>query len=194
MNHLEELRMDAIESSVYLSVGDDIPVSQDDVEPRGDYPTQDNPDVVLVSDTPHPSVDVQLQYPWTLQASAIYRNLNLAQIQSMHLDFVHEPTVSLTIDPSGRLSVQSAVTLINLHWMPPWNGELELGLSGLVQTQILPKLTEEYGGQVQLEQHVVPWFSITLSATGAYAPPVQGQSGKFAVDAGVGALFHFDGF
>jgi hypothetical protein len=181
-----------VEEQVYVSSQDAIPVAPGDVQPAGDYP-QDDTGVVLVSDSPHPSVDAQVQYPWTFQVSVIYRNLNLAQIQSLHLDLVHEPNVQLSLDPKGGLSVQSAVTLVNWHWMPPWNREVEVGLSGILNNTIIPKLSTQYGGQLQLEQHIVPWFSITLGATGSYSPPRGGQPGQFGLTGAAGALFHFDG-
>lgn len=183
--------MDPIDAPVDLSTQDPIPVAPSNVSGPGDFPLPNDPGVVL-ADSPQPGVDAAIQYPWAFQLTGVYRNLNLAQIESLHLDFVHEPNIQLSIDPSGGLSIQEAVTLINWHWMPPWNSEVEVGLQGLLNTTILPKLSEQYGGQLQAEQHIVPWFSITLSATGTYTPARDGQPGQFGLTGAAGALIHFD--
>jgi hypothetical protein len=126
--------------------------------------------------------------------TAVYRNLNLGQIKSLHLDLGHEPNFSLQLDSSGGLSTQIAMGLINWHWMPPWNRELEVGLSAAVQRTLLPQVVGSGGGQVQVEQHIVPWFSVTVNASGMWTPPRGTDPGQFAVTGGVGALVHFDGF
>ena len=69
-----------------------------------------------------------------------------------------------------------------------------MGLSGLVTTTILPHLSTAYGGQLQAEQHIVDWFSITLGVTGAWTPGTSGNPGKFEVTGAAGAVIHFDGF
>jgi hypothetical protein len=152
----------------------------------------DSSSAVPLDDSPHPGVDVSVQYPWSLGVTGIYRNLNIAQIRSLHLDFGHEPSLQLSIDPSGGLAVQSAITLVNMHWMPPWNKEVEVGLSGLINTTILPRLSAQYGGQLQAEQHIVDWFSITLGATGAWTPGSVGNPGKFELTGSAGAVIHFE--
>ncbi len=185
--------MDAIDAPVDVSTPDPISIAPGDVSSPGDYPIPNNPDVVL-ADSPQPGVDASVQYPWAFQVTGVYRNLTLAEIKSLHLDFVHEPNIQLSLDPSGGLSVQEAITLVNWHWMPSWNGEVEIGLQGLLNTTILPKLSEQYGGQLQAEQHIVPWFSITLSATGTFTSPQRGQPGQFGLTGAAGALIHIDAF
>ncbi len=76
--------------------------------------------------------------------------------------------------------------------MPPWNREVELGLSGLVNHTLFPRASSALGGQIQAEQHIVPWFSITFSATGMFTPAQRGNPGKFELSPGVGAVFHFN--
>jgi hypothetical protein len=187
--------MEPIDESVYLSTPDAIAIDTNQgQDPRVASVDADSQSAVQLDDSSHPSVDVSAQYPWTLGVTGIYRNLNIAQISSLKLDFGHEPSLQLSIDPSGKLTAQSAITLVNLHWMPPWNKEVEVGLSGLVNLTILPKLSTQYGGQLQAEQHVVPWFSITLSANGGWTPGTGGQPGKFELTGAAGAVIHFDGF
>lgn len=183
-----------IDESVYLSTPEALAIeSSQRQDRRVASADSDSSDAVPLDESPHPSVDVSIQYPWSLGVTGIYRNLNIAQIRSLHLDFGHEPSLQLSVDPSGGLAAQSAITLVNAHWMPPWNKEVELGLSGLVNTTILPRLSLQYGGQVQAEQHIVDWFSITLGATGAWTPGSGGNPGKFELTGSAGAVIHFDG-
>jgi hypothetical protein len=182
-----------IDESVYLSTPDAIAVDSDQgQERRVASADADAPTGFPMDESPHPGVDLSVQYPWSLGVTGIYRNLNIAQMRSLHLDFGHEPSLQLSLDPSGGLAVQSAITLVNAHWMPPWNREVEVGLSGLINTTILPRLSAQYGGQLQAEQHIVDWFSITLGVTGAWTPGQSGQPGKFEVSGAAGAVIHFD--
>src|SRR5207249_4626730 len=98
--------------SVYLSTPEPLAINSDQGQDRR-IASADDSGVVLVDDSPHPSVDLTAQYPWQLGVTGVYRNLNIAQIRSLHLDFGHEPSLQLTIDPSGQLAVQSALTLVN---------------------------------------------------------------------------------
>ncbi len=107
---------------------------------------------------------------------------------------MHEPNLSLTLDSENVVSVQEALTLINAHWMPPWNRELEVGLQAAATQTILPKLSSAYGGSVQAEQHIIPSFSVTLSINGTLTPAQGGEKASFAVTGNVGVLVHFDGF
>jgi hypothetical protein len=183
-----------IDEPVYLSTPEAIAInSEQGGDSRVASADSDSSGAIPVDNSPRPSVDVSAQYPWQLGVTGIYRNLNIAQIRSLHLDFGHEPSIQLSIDPSGKLTAQSAITLVNLHWMPPWNREVEVGLSGLVNTTILPRLSAQYGGQLQAEQHIVDWFSITLSASGGWTPGTSGQPGKFELTGAAGAVIHFDG-
>ena len=184
-----------IDESVYLATPEALAIESSQGQDRRLASADSaSPSAVPLDESPHPSVDLSVQYPWSLGVTAIYRNLNIAQIRSLHLDFGHEPSLQLSIDPSGQLSVQSAITLMNVHWMPPWNRDVELGLSGLINTTILPRLSAQYGGQLQAELHIVDAFSITLGATGAWTPGTGGQPGKFELGGSAGAVIHFDGF
>jgi hypothetical protein len=162
-------------------------------------------------DTPHPSADAQQQttgaiakpsgaappVPCSLQLAGIYRNINIWKKDSgkgWELDLGHEPNISVSVDLKGAVSTQSALTLINLQWLPPWKHQIELGLSGLIQTQLLPNLSEGFGGQLQAEQHLMPWFSITANVSLLASPAQFGQPGTLLVTGGIGALVHFDGF
>lgn len=208
-----------VEQSIPLSQPQPIPVNPDDVTGGpGDYPEPD-PNVAMAKrddgsfqiqrdddDSPHLGGDVsaggnvplytapgaQAPAPWSLQVTGVYRDLNIAQLKSLHLDLGHEPSISLQADSSGAVSLQSGITLLNYHWMPIWNREVEVGLSGFINTTIVPQLANAYGGQVQVEQHIVPWFSVTLNASGQWTPPSGSQPGQFQATAGAGVLFHAD--
>jgi hypothetical protein len=204
-----------VDSQLDLSVPEEIPVPPDQLPSQpGDYEPPSDPNVAMAKrvqrtivlqrddDKPHPSADAQnqstvtlagpTQAPWSLQVTAIYRNLNIAQIKALHLDLGHEPQVSLSVDSTGGMSTQLAFTLINWHYMPSWNREIEVGLSALANYTLYPKLSSLYGTQLQVEQHIVPWFSVTLNASGYWIPPQGGESGKFGASAGLGGLIHFD--
>jgi hypothetical protein len=194
-----------VDVPVPLSTPPPVELAADEATGPGDYPTP-NDAVVMASwapggpavqrddDAPRPSADAQVNIPFSVQATLVYRNLNIAQIRGLHLDIGHEPQVSWTLDSSGELSQQYAIGLVNWHWMPPWNRELEVGLQAFAEYTLLPRLGSAYGGQVQVEQHIVPWFSITVSGGGSYKPPLRGTPGSFEATGGVGALIHFDGF
>jgi hypothetical protein len=200
----------------------DIPTRSSDEPEPGDYPLPDNSTYAMAklvegaplvqrddNDKPHPSADAQNQStlglvsptgppaPWSLQGTLIYRNINVGQLTKPQnkswLDFGHEPNISLTLDSQGGFSIQEAITLINLHWTPPWNKELEVGLQAAATQSLLPKLSSAYGGSVQAEQHIIPWFSITLNISGNLTPGQRGEKGTFSATAGLGGLIHFDG-
>jgi hypothetical protein len=162
-------------------------------------------DVQRDDDTPHPSGDLQGQdtfpihlppgsqpVPWSLQLTLVYRNIDV--VPGEKWQFVHEPNVSIAVDLKGEVSVQSAITLINSQWVPPWKKRVEVGLGAFLQTQLLPNLSSAYGGQLQAEQHITPWFSVTVGATGTWTPARGGSAGALSVTGGLGALVHFDGF
>ncbi len=134
--------------------------------------------------------------PWSFQVTGLWRNLTLPVIGSdpLGLDILHEPGVSLAIDSSQAISAQAGITLLNFHWMPPWKRQLEVGLSGYVNTTLLPQLAVALGGQLQAEQHIVPWFSVTLGVSGNWTPPQNGSPGQFAVTGNTSALVHFNLF
>lgn len=190
----------------------------------GDYPAPADPNVMMAKhiepgqvvqrdDKPHPSADAQSQstggivtpkgnpapVPWSLQASAIYRNLNIAQIKSLNLDIGHEPNISLTIDAAGGLSAQYAIGIINGRWMKLWNKDIEIQLQAIANYTLLEKLkatqpASSYSLQVQAEQHIVPWFSITLNVSGTWTPAQAGKPSTLGMTGGGSALFHFDAF
>jgi hypothetical protein len=130
--------------------------------------------------------------PWTLSSTVVLRNFNVLQCPDLHLDFLHEPSLQLQIDPAGGLSAQAAIALIDLHWMAPWHREVELSVSPFVQTSLSPLALSQIGAQGQAEAHVTGTLSLTLSASGAYQFPQPGQSGGLNVTGGAGLLLHFD--
>ena len=159
-------------------------------------------------DTPHPSADAAqqsggsiAQTPGTpppaavqLNFAIIYRNLNLWQNAGKTWEVVHEPQIQIIGDSHATLSLQEAITLVNVHWTPPWKSEIETGLSIFSQQSLLPALGNQGGAQAQVEQHIRPWFSVTGTLQGSYQPPVGGQKGVLSLGAGLGVVFHFDGF
>ena len=133
--------------------------------------------------------------PVQIDLSLIYRNLDVWQSPDKNWEVVHEPQIQLIGDSGLTLSVQESVTLVNSHWVPPWKKEIEVGLSGFAQQRLLPSFQASGGAQVQAEQHLTPWFSITATLTGTYAAPTGGQTtGVLSLTAGGGVLIHFDGF
>ncbi len=179
-----------IDKKVELSTPEPITVPAREL---GDFPEPDPnaPTVQADDDTAHPSADIAVQYPFSYQGTLIYRNLNIAQIRSLHLDIGHEPSVAMVISPDSGLAVQQAITLINWHWMPPWHREVEVGLSAVLQQTLMNQPNASGGGQVQIEQHIVPWFSITLSASGMFSPAQRGRDGRFDLGPAAGAVIHF---
>ena len=179
-----------IDQKVELSTPEPITVPAREL---GDFPEPDPnaPTAQADDDTAHPSADIAVQVPFSYQGTLIYRNLNVAQIRSLHLDIGHEPSVSMVLSPTGGLAVQEAITLINWHWRPKWYPEIEVGLSAVLQQTLLNQPNASGGGQLQIEQHIVPWFSITLSASGMYSPAQRGRDGKFELGPAAGAVIHF---
>lgn len=159
-------------------------------------------------DTPHPSADAAQQSggsiaqtpgtpppaPVQLNFAIIYRNLNLWQNAGKTWQVVHEPQIQIIGDSHATLSLQEAITLINIHWKEPWKSEIETGLSIFAQQSLLPALGNQVGAQAQVEQHIRPWFSVTGTLSGSYQPPIGGQKGVLSLGAGLGVVFHFDGF
>ena len=177
--------------------------SQDPIEvaPQvGDFPQPDpNAPTAQADEDPHPSADIAVQVPFSYQATVIYRNLNLKTIESLHLDLLHEPSISLVISPSSGLAVQQAITLINWDWVPKVWPHVEVGLSAIAQQTILNARRPDgsggpgpsYGGQLQIEQHTVPWFSITLNLSGMYTPGQPNKPGHLDVGPAIGGVIHF---
>jgi hypothetical protein len=210
-------------TTVPVTLSAPAPLPVPDSSGVGDYPTPsetgpgESPPTVMAylesyatvqrDDPPHVSGDVAGQTgvmptpgtaaptPVSLGLSLIYRNLNLGPSSSGRWELFHEPQIQLTCDTGLTVSVQESIALVNVHWMPPWKSEIELALSGFAQQQLLPSLSGSAGGQLGVEQHLTPWFSVTGTLSGTYTPPTGGQpSGILAVVAGTGVVFNFDGF
>lgn len=166
------------------------PLQRDDDSPHvsGDAAAQAGGTLAQTPNTPTPA-------PVQLNVTLIYRNLDLWQSKGKDWEVVHEPQIQLIGDSGLTVSIQEAVTLVNMHWMPPWQKEIEVGLSAFAQQQLLPAFGQSYGTQLQVEQHLTPWFSITGTLSGTYAPPQADEhTGVFSLGATGGVLIHFDGF
>jgi hypothetical protein len=135
---------------------------------------------------PHLGVDASLSYPWSAQFTLVGRNVNLrtwGDPRRLSLDLFHEPNLSLTLDPAAGLSAQEMVALLNLHWIPPWQREIEVPLSAFLN-ESLSSGAVSGGVQLQVEQHIVDWFSITASISGTVG------GGNVTLSGNGGILFH----
>jgi hypothetical protein len=134
--------------------------------------------------------------PFQLQMTILYRGLNGWASADGNWEVLHEPSIQFVGDSelaAAPVSIQESITLINAHWMPPWQKEIEVGLSTFAQQQIVPKWTESVGAQLQVEQHITPVFSITGTLTGTYTGPASGETtASMALTAGVGLTIHLD--
>jgi hypothetical protein len=130
--------------------------------------------------------------PFTITSSVVLDKFDIFHIPQLNLDFGHEPSFQLQLDPSSGVSAQAAIALINLHWNPPWGHEVEASISPFVQASLMPLALTQIGGQIQGEQHLTGTLSITLTATGGYQPPTPGQQGGLVLTGGAGVLLHFD--
>jgi hypothetical protein len=132
--------------------------------------------------------------PFTFTGTVLIRDANIVTFGFKNpiftgLDLGHEPSWTWSFDSKGVVQQQLGITLINTHWMPPWGKEIEVGLSGFFQSTVFPHNSSPLapGGQLQVEQHlIVPWFSVTLSASGVY----DSASGQMATTGGINLLFH----
>jgi hypothetical protein len=163
-------------------------------EKKGELPiSKTDPIVVKVppdADKPHFGVDLSAGYPWSFQATLVRKNFNLKSgikiSDTLSFDLGHEWSVSLTVDPKSGLTAQEMIALINLHWMPPWKKEIEVPLNVFVNEALTSDPGHiSGGGQLQVEQHIVDWFSLTLNVTGT-----AGADSFWS--AGGGVLFHID--
>lgn len=145
-------------------------------------------------DKPHISADAQMQVPVSLSVSGIYRNFNLAENKKWKLEFGHEPTLQLSADPKSGLSAQFLWGIVNRAWMMPiLNKKAELQLQALASVNVLPKLSQMYGGGVQFEQHLRPWLGFTLGVQGGYVPATKDDPGKFSgISVTGGWTFHWE--
>jgi hypothetical protein len=142
------------------------------------------------ADKPHFGVDLSAGYPWSFQATLVRKNFNIKSgikiSDTLNFDLGHEWSVSLTVDPKSGLTAQQMIALINLHWMPPWKAEIEVPLNVFVNEALTSDPGHiSGGGQLQVEQHIVDWFSLTLNVTGT-----AGADSFWS--AGGGVLFHID--
>jgi Domain of unknown function (DUF4157) len=206
---------------VSLSAPDALPVP--DPSGVGDYPTTgetgpgSTPPTVMAyanghtsiqrDDPPHVSGDVtgqvggtagqplQLQFGGTL----IYRNLDAWQSADGNWEFLHEPQIQvvpqfqLTGGSGTTLSIQESIALIDVHWKPLWDKDIEFSLSVFEQSQLFPTLSNSGGVQVGKEIHVTEAFGVTGSVSCAYTPPsVPGQPGGWLWSGGGGVVIHLD--
>ena len=153
-------------------------------------------------DKPHAGFDVQAggtgtiakpktadaPAPWSLQATYVAKNVDLKKWgdpSRISVDLFHEPNLSLTLDSGGALTAQAALALLNLHWIPPWKKEIEVPLSAFLNVAVSPKSGHPSGGlQLQLEQHIVKYFSITVNIAGTV------DNGQLIMTGGGALLFH----
>jgi len=147
-------------------------------------------------DQPHVSGDLQVQYPWALQATLVYRNLNLRTWTDSFgkLDLLHEPQASLVLssDPNGWLASQLAVGILNQH-LNILKEETEVQILAQMSNILKPQLGASYGGQAQVEQHLWKGISAVFSFGGMWTPPSGGQKGHLDWGGNAGIVLHFDG-
>ena len=216
----EQVDLQPVEQNMPLPVPDPIAVSPDDVgSGMGDYEVPDQSNQAMAKhvqrddDKPGLRGDVSggaqgpivspptnpqtgpppaAAAPFSVSSSVVLKNVDLLHVPSLHLDIGHEPSLTFQVDPASGLSAQAAIALLNVHWMPVWNHEVEVSLSPFIQTTLVPLALSQAGIQLQAEQHLTGTVSLTLSATGAYQPPQPGQFGGLSVTGGAGVLVHLD--
>jgi hypothetical protein len=144
-------------------------------------------------EAPHLAVDVQGGVAtgaarWSLQAGLVYRDYNKWKDKARKIDYLHEPNISLTFDSAGGIAAQEAISLINKHWMPAWNREIETSIQLLLNENLSPKLGVSGGLQGQGEFHITPdSLSLALSVTGTVD-----NTGTFALTGQASILLHLD--
>jgi outer membrane protein OmpA-like peptidoglycan-associated protein len=145
--------------------------------------------IAIEKPKPHAGGDLAAGYPWSLQATLVLKDWNLKQYgdpSKLSLDLFHEPNLSLTLDPNSGLTSQEMIALLNLHWIPPWRKEIEVPLNIFLNQHLTKNPGHASGGaQVQVEQHITDWFSLTVNVSGTI-----GEDKIFG--AGGGVLFHWD--
>jgi hypothetical protein len=181
----------AAQLTVMALLDDSVPLQRDDEAPHVGV------DVGVgatgaVAQTP----GVATPTPFQLQMTILYRGLNGWASADGNWEVLHEPSIQFVGDsalPMAPVSIQESITLINTHWMPPWQKEIEVGLSTFAQQQIVPKWTDSVGAQLQVEQHITPIFSITGTLTGTYTGPASGETtASMSLTAGAGLTIHLD--
>jgi hypothetical protein len=149
-------------------------------------------------DGAHLGTDVQAgwskgaTYPWTLQTTVVYRDLNFRQFPNVlrGLDILHEPqaTFLFSISPSELLSAQLGVGLVNLHIPSLFGTELEAQI--LAQAQHDSSQGDSAGVNLQLEQHIWKGISATVNLSGMWGLPTPGTPAGFQVAPGGGITIH----
>ena len=176
------------------------PPPQEDVPPTGGSNVamalrsavvqRDGPD----DDQPHLGVDLGVQYPWSLQTTLVYRDLNLRSFTDgfATLDLLHEPSLTLSQDSTGALNgAQIAVGVLNLH-LNLLREETELQLLAQLNAQQGSQPGVSLGPGFQIEQHIWHNISATFSYSGLWTPPAGSQPGHWDSSLAGGAVFHFD--
>jgi hypothetical protein len=132
--------------------------------------------------------------PFQIAMTVLYRGYDMWQTADGKWQFVHEPSFQL-LEAPGTFSMQEAITLVNSQWMPPWNDQIEVGLSAFTQQQIVPKLSVSGGAQLQATYHFSPVFSVNATLTGTYTPPAGGgTTGTVSLTGGAGITITLDSF
>lgn len=87
--------------------------------------------------------------PFTITSSVVLAGVDVltASRGPWRVDFLHEPSFQLQLDPASGLSAQATVALVNVHWMPPWRREIEASISPFIQTTLTPLALAQIGGQ-----------------------------------------------
>jgi hypothetical protein len=154
-------------------------------------------DRTVQRDGPRAGVDLAAQYPWSLQAALVYRDLNLhtLTVRLGNLDLIHEPQAQLTLppDPQAWLAGTLTVGLWNQH-LHILVQETEVQIAAQMTSLLAPHLSNSYGGNFQVEQHIWKGFSATFSVGGMWTPPRGGDPAHLDWSTNAGLTVHLDGF
>jgi hypothetical protein len=136
-------------------------------------------------DDPHLAADVASgltanaprgKSPVTYTATLVYRNLNGFRLirGNDEFTFLHEPNFSVQVspDPSNKVAVNGAVSLINAHVKRNWgllkpDVEFSVGAQGGVNN---PGMTPNATVQAQVELHLTTTISLTATSSLGIAP------------------------
>jgi Domain of unknown function (DUF4157) len=147
--------------------------------------------------SPHPSVDLQLQYPWAAQVTLVDRDWNAHRFTNQlgKLDILHEPqaAVTLSADPDAWLAGSLSIGILNQH-LHLLSQETEVQLMAQLNEVIQPQAKFSLGPDFQLEQHVWKGISATINVGGFWVPPQGGKPGRLDFQTNAGLTVHFDGF
>jgi len=133
--------------------------------PQEDIPPTSGPNVAMALRTPaiqrdgpdgqpHLAIDLGVSYPWSIQTTLVFRNLNLRTFTDNFatLDLLHEPQLTLSQDSLGALTgARIALGILNLH-LSMLREETEIQLLAQLNAQLgsVPGLS--LGPNVELEQ------------------------------------------